>query len=1313
MVVRLVARASNIPVKITFDGQWNSLGTYYFDGNGSVTITAANGSTVSTCADAVWFKFISGSSPPVAHIDEITPSPANVGQAVQMSGHGTISAGTISAYSWESNIDGALSTQASFSTSSLSEGLHSISFRVQNADGIWSETVTQTLVVGEVPQEYIIDNGDAQTSKTGTWEVSGASGSYGSNSVWSRDGATYSWSFSPAVSDYYAVSMWWTVWPSRSTAVPVSIAHRDGTQTLSINQQKNGGQWNKMAELYFEAGNTYALTITAPYGSSISTCADAVKFEQIDLSYPPVADFSADQTAGIFPLSVQFADHSDGIVTDWLWNFGDGSTSTLQNPSHIYASAGTYTVSLTVSNADGSDTMEKQGYVVVSGSLPPVAHIDEITPSPANIGQTVQMSGHGTVSAGTISAYLWESDIDGTLSTQASFSTSSLSEGQHTISFKVQNADGIWSETVTQTLMVGEAPQEYIIDNGDAQTSKTGTWEVSGASGSYGTSSVWSRDGATYSWSFSPAVSDYYAVSMWWTVWSSRSTAVPVRIAHKDGIQTLTINQQTKGGQWNKVAELYFEAGNTYALTITAPYGSASTCADAVKFEQIDLSGAPAADFSADRTAGSPPLTVQFADQSDGIVTDWLWNFGDGSTSIQKNPSHTYASAGTYTVSLTAGNSEGSDTMTKTNYITAHQNFENIYIADGYSYKSIKNNVVSMLNRIGAVEGNGVWTYATAGKTFYIRIVTDPVTLENALKEEGSHIVYNGHSNFGFGALFSSESEFLSQEIRGVYYIDDDRFTNYSTDMVSTKVDGMQFGQAYPDWNPVFKDGTSGIMPYDFSEGTPPYNYFLTYTIPGDPTTYKVELSDGTHLERFPDAKTPAWYSADGSLPDPVLNPEYFITNPNPDYEKCEFTGDWPYAKVAGAGFTGDAGYLGYNYQYRPAGSGANVATWTIVIENPDWYVVMASWRALSDNATNAKYVIHHANGTSTVTVDQRQTAVMNTLGMYYFEQGTYTIRLSDNADGRVIADAIILSPTSNPTSILQAEFEADTVKGSAPLSVTFKDRSLYQGSDVLATDAGIQQWLWDFGDGTSSTQQNPSHTYASAGTYTVSLRVTDDANNEDTEVKQQFVVVGNTAGQTQAEFFARARLGADKTVVDFRDQSSGNITAWFWNFGDGSTSSAQNPTHVYTSPGIYTVSLTVSGTTGMDTETETDYIYNNIGMMFIDNAFKVKPHFNSGSTVKFGKVICDTGDIKIPENELRYSRMFYNSCNSCNYYVGTFHRGKLFCSVQDADAPEASVTYVENYLKGWSDSQLLIHLNYYQPIFEFIDFTKLPPSLR
>jgi PKD repeat protein len=90
----------------------------------------------------------------------------------------------------------------------------------------------------------------------------------------------------------------------------------------------------------------------------------------------PAADFSGSPTTGIAPLAVTFSDISTGSPTAWSWTFGDGGTSTAQNPSHTYTVPGTYDVALTITNACGNNTMTKTGYVTVTSATTTITYDD-------------------------------------------------------------------------------------------------------------------------------------------------------------------------------------------------------------------------------------------------------------------------------------------------------------------------------------------------------------------------------------------------------------------------------------------------------------------------------------------------------------------------------------------------------------------------------------------------------------------------------------------------------------------------------------------------------------------------------------------------------------------------------------------------------------------------------------------------------------------------------------------------------------------------------------------------------------------------
>ena len=161
------------------------------------------------------------------------------------------------------------------------------------------------------------------------------------------------------------------------------------------------------------------------------------------------------------------------------------------------------------------------------------------------------------------------------------------------------------------------------------------------------------------------------------------------------------------------------------------------------------------------------------------------------------------------------------------------------------------------------------------------------------------------------------------------------------------------------------------------------------------------------------------------------------------------------------------------------------------------------------------------------------------------------------------------------------ADFVGAPTTGIAPLSVNFSD---------LSTNAPTS-WTWSFGDAGTSGVQNPAHVYSNPGTYSVSLLVTN-ADGSDSLLRTNYIVVDPAPGNPPiADFVGTPTSGTAPLLVNFTDLSTETPTSWSWNFGDGQTSTLQNPSSVYAAAGDYTVSLTVSNADGSDTMTLTNYI--------------------------------------------------------------------------------------------------------------------------
>ncbi len=178
--------------------------------------------------------------------------------------------------------------------------------------------------------------------------------------------------------------------------------------------------------------------------------------------------------------------------------------------------------------------------------------------------------------------------------------------------------------------------------------------------------------------------------------------------------------------------------------------------------------------------------------------------------------------------------------------------------------------------------------------------------------------------------------------------------------------------------------------------------------------------------------------------------------------------------------------------------------------------------------------------------------------------------------DVRAAMDAA--GPNTNPPT---AGFVGSPTSGDINLAVNFTDQSTN----------GPTSWSWTFGDGGTSSAQNPSHTYTVAGTYTVSLTATN-ANGNDTNTKVGYInATQPSANPPVADFSGTPTSGDAPLVVNFTDLSTNTPSSWSWTFGDGGTSSAQNPSYTYTTAGTYTVSLTATNAFGNDTKTATNYI--------------------------------------------------------------------------------------------------------------------------
>ena len=326
----------------------------------------------------------------------------------------------------------------------------------------------------------------------------------------------------------------------------------------------------------------------------------------------PVADFTGAPTTGTAPLEVRFTDTSTGRPVQWMWEFGDGRIATTKNPIITYRQPGTYTVNLTVTYDDGSSSRStKANYITVTQPDPVASFTADHTSGNADL--TVQFT---DTSTGSPTSWNWDFG-DGSSSTGQNPAHTYTTAGTYTATLTVRRGDGPASTAERQITVRPVADFTADRTRGNAGLTVQFTDKSTGSP-------------TSWAWDFG------------------------------DGA--------TSTGQ--NPAHIYSTPGTyTVRLTVTGG-GQTHTEAKTAYITVVDPGAPPVAEFRADTTGGYAPLSVRFFDQSQGNVTAWLWNFGDGTTSTGQNPTHTYTTAGTYAVTLTVTGDAGSNTITKTAYIT-------------------------------------------------------------------------------------------------------------------------------------------------------------------------------------------------------------------------------------------------------------------------------------------------------------------------------------------------------------------------------------------------------------------------------------------------------------------------------------------------------------------------------------------------------------------------------------------------------------------------------------------------------------------
>lgn len=896
-----------------------------------------------------------------------------------------------------------------------------------------------------------------------------------------------------------------------------------------------------------------------------------------DLHAQLTAAFSVNKTEGCSPLVVQFRDESTGNPTSWRWDLGNGTVSFLQNPAATYFNPGTYPIKLVVSNGLQSDSITKTGYITVNAT--PAARFIS-TDSTGCFPLTVNFTDQSSVADGTITSWLWDFG-DGNTSTAQNSQHTYTNQGNFNVSLQVRSNKGCLQSITKLNYIVLNNGVKGDFSIGASANCRPPT-PISFTNNSTGTGSL------TYQWLFGDGGTStianpthtYNAAGTYTVKLIVRNNAGCTDTIEK--INAITIGTVTAAftnpaivcaGNYftitnssvpTPVSSFWtFGNGNTstalnplvmyplpgnYTIKLRSNFGA---CADSVT-HSIQVLPKPTAAFSATNTNScKPPLTVPFTSSAIGAVS-YKWYFGDGDSSSQANPSHTYNSFGSFNVKLVVTNAAGcTDTITKPRFVNIETTTASFLQLpqEGcvpYTYQpaitlSGPDTLVSYQWIFGdggtSTLPNPSHTYTTPG-TYSVKLIfttsggcTDSVERINAIRVGQKPIV-------SFTALPPIACAFQTIRFSDNSTGGDQWFWQFGDGGTSTQKDP---GHIYQDtgffsvkltvWSNGCKD-TLTIPNYiyikppiaKFTDSSSCNNKFTRWFTDKSigATSWFWNFGDGTNSTQKDPIHT---YTSTGifivSLTvkndtcEHTITKQIIIISESPDFSAsdtviCKGTGITFTPARAGGGFIG-----GFQWDF-------------------------------GDGFTSGQPVSQHI----------------------YSASGIYTVRL-------IITDLNGCRDTLSRNQYIRvngptANFTTTSPPVCKQTEIVFNDGSVSDGTHP------IKQWIWNYGDGSSDTLTTPpfKHTYAVAGIFTVSLTVKDSIGCTDTRSKNSFIIIS----QPKSAFISPDTLSCTNKPIRLFNQSFGNGPIQSqWSFGNGTTSTIVQPTISYPAEGDYTIKLIVT----------------------------------------------------------------------------------------------------------------------------------------
>jgi gliding motility-associated-like protein len=851
----------------------------------------------------------------------------------------------------------------------------------------------------------------------------------------------------------------------------------------------------------------------------------------------PTLDFSWNINPAAVTDNLQFTATGEGNVTAWHWDFGDGDTANIQNPTHQFADTGQYHVTLSII-VDG----------LCTNALTKTVHIEplpapDFSVSPACMNDTTFFTDLSTTPVGTITTRKWYfGDGDSLILNDTSNTPVThiyrLST-TYQVTLQVMNSEG-YQRSVSQPVTVHLKPEGAFTFSDTCFNKPIGFLDRSSQNGG---SAI-----QTWNWNFGDPASGIHDTSSLQNPQHTMSVpdtfSVRLIVTNKDGCRDtvvhtvvvdslpavdFTVSQDSVclgekirfNGTGKNIALWDWDFGNgdsstfqtpVYRFpqpglyTVTLKVTNLKGCTNSISHD-VYIIGLPKPDFSSSHSCiGDTTYFTDKSSDSTGYVAQWNWNFGDSTSadnlSAQQNPAHHFKNVSSYRVQLIAVNNFGCrDTVSKFvnvydrpkprfTYLQACSPASEVQFHDTSAVGSNKAPIRSYLWNFyeddTSHQQNPVYKFLHIDTCYLVSLrVTDTNGCANA---DTVKVCVRDSLRIDFSAqeaCFTQSSHFTASYLPAT-----DSILRYT-------------------WN--FGDG---------SRQAATFHDTISHIYP-HPGKYIVQLSA---IDTNGCRTTVTHQAVVDSLPVPDFS---FVT---PACDRPTFFTD------------------------RSQGGGNFISNW--------------QW--------------HFGDPTSGI---QDTSTAQNPSHFYGPMAGKYPVKLIvTNFNGCIDS---ITKPVVRP-SCLVTLFSMVPGKSCARNTVFFKDHS-----KVHSLNGNIIQWRWDFGDGSEETHDTLAdsvpHIYQQGKSYRVRLTVTAKVNGITFSVPYDSVIVIHPT-PTPAFVAGNLCLGGETT---FTDQSTGNgapVNAWLWHFNDPDskvdTSALQNPIHVFSSATKYPIQLIVSNKYGCEDST-------------------------------------------------------------------------------------------------------------------------------